>query len=136
MAKVRLKNHMVLADGSFVKRNSIIDDKLVPEKLRDQVDYEDLAGREGKVMVLHETRYEEKRMLNGHPAWFPTTIQAGELVERKLLPSILKEGIHFVTEWDEQMRAKARYEEEEREQKLLQPEPLKTYETTLGWKVK
>jgi hypothetical protein len=114
MAKVRLKNHMILADGRFVKRNSIIDDKLVPEKLRDQVDYEDLAGREGKVMVLHELTYQREQMLDGYPAWFPTTVRAGELVERKYLFEALKEGIDYVSEWDEQTRANARYEEEER----------------------
>jgi len=136
MAKVRLKNHLILADGTFVKRNSIIDDKLVPEKLRDQVDYEDLAGREGKVMVLHETRYQEKRMLNGQPAWLPTTIRAGELVERELLPSACQEGIDFVTDWDKRMRVKARDEEEDREQKLLQPSEPLAYDPMTGWKAK
>jgi hypothetical protein len=131
MAKVRAKNNLILADGTFVKRNTVIDDKGLPEHIRKRLDYEDLSGREGKVMVLHETRYEEKRMLNGYPAWFPTTIRAGELVERKLLPSACKEGIDFVSEWDDRMRAKARYEEEEREQKLLQPEPPGTYGTSL-----
>ena len=85
-------------------------------------------------MVLHQTTYQEKQWLNGQPAWFPTTIVAGELIERKLLPSILQEGIHFVTEWDEQMRAKARHQEEQQEQKLLQSDPLEIRESGMsGW---
>jgi hypothetical protein len=79
-------------------------------------------------------------MLNGHPAWFPTTVRAGEIVERKLLPSCCKEGIDFVTEWDDKLRAKVRYQEEQREQKLLQSDPLEIRESGMkgleGWSIR
>jgi hypothetical protein len=121
---------MILTDGSWAERNTVVDDQLVPAEMRAELlDYEDLSGHKGKVMVLHETRYEEKRMLNGQPAWVPTTIQAGELIERELLPSMCKEGTHFVTEWDEKLRARTRYEAEQEEQKLLQSDPLQIRES-------
>ena len=134
--KARCRNSLIL-NNAWVERNTVIDDQLVPEKLRATLlDYEDLSEHGGKVMVLHEIRYQEKRMLNGQPAWLPTTIRAGELVERELLPSACQEGIDFVTAWDKRMRVKARDEEEDREQKLLQPEPPGTYDTMTGWKAK
>jgi hypothetical protein len=127
--KARCRNSLIL-NNTWVERNTVIDDQLVPEKLRATLlDYEDLSECGGKVMVLHEIRYEEKRMLNGYPVWLPTTVRAGALVERKLLPSICKEGIDFVTEWDEQLRARTRYEVEQEEQKLLQSDPLSIRET-------
>jgi hypothetical protein len=136
--KVRAKQNIILADGTFVKRGTILDDKVITERVRKYVDSEDLSGKEGKVMVLHELSYEEKRMFNGQPAWFPTTVRAGEVVERKLLSSCFKEGIDFVSEWDEKLRAKVRYEEAQEEQRLLQPDPMKTYEigNVGGWSIR
>jgi hypothetical protein len=134
--KARCRNSLIL-NNAWVERNTVIDDQLVPEKLRATLlDYEDLSERGGKVMVLHETRYQEKRMLNGQPAWLPTTIRAGELVERELLPAACQEGIDFVTDWDKRMRVKARDEEEDREQKLLQPSEPLAYDPMTGWKAK
>ena len=128
--KARCRNSIILIDGSWAKRNTVVDDQLVPAEMRAELlDYSDLSGRGNLVMVLRETTYQKKQWLNGQPAWFPSTIAAGELVDRRLLPAFLQEGIHFVTEWDEKLRARTRYEAEQEEQKLLQSDPLQIRES-------
>jgi hypothetical protein len=50
---VRAKTNIILADGRLIKRNGLVDDKLIPEHMRETVDAEDLAGRERQVMLVY-----------------------------------------------------------------------------------
>ena len=133
--KARAKTNIILPDGTFVKRNTVIDDSLVPEKMRrDKLDYEDLSECEGQVMLIHGLGCCDKK---GY--WM--TLTAGELIRLKDIPERvredLKEGVHYVTQWTQKDHLRLREEETQREQKLLQSEPLETYNTTLaGWNVK
>jgi hypothetical protein len=101
--KVRAKNNIILEDGTFVKRGTVLDDKEIAPHMRTakHVDYEDLSGQRGLVMVLHQITYQEERSLDGHPAWFPTTVQAGAVIKKKFVEGWTKEGIDYVTKWKE-----------------------------------
>ena len=132
--KARAKTHIILPDGTFVKRNSVIDDSLVPEKMRHKFDYEDLSERQGQVMLIHGLGCCDK---NGY--WM--SLAAGELIRWEDIPErtreSLKEGVHYVTQWTQKDHLRLREEETQRELKMLHPESLETYDTTLaGWKVK
>ena len=48
--KVRLKTNFI-TDGKFYARESIVDDAIIPEHLRNEVAAYDLEDRDGKVLV-------------------------------------------------------------------------------------
>jgi hypothetical protein len=58
MAKVCLVTNMMI-DGELVKRGTVIDEEKIPERLRTEkyVNYADLSGRDGQVMLLHGLMY-------------------------------------------------------------------------------
>lgn len=129
----KAKTQLILPDGTFVKRNSVIDDSLVPEKMRHKLDYEDLSEQEGQVMLIHGFGCCDK---NGY--WMSLT--GGELIRLDQIPERTREGLRegkdYVRNWTRADHLRLREEETQRQLKLLQPEPLETYQTTLGWKAK
>jgi hypothetical protein len=134
--KVRAKNNMILEDGTFVKRNTVIDDKQLPEHMRtaDRIDYEDLSETDGHVMLLHGLGFCK------HDGYW-MSITSGELIRLSDIPErvreCLKEGVDYVTEWNRKDHLRLRELETQRQQKLLQSDPLEFYDTTLsGWKIK
>jgi len=132
--KARAKTNIILADGTFVKRNTVIDDSVVPEKMRPKFNYEDLSEREGQVMLINGLGCCDK---NGY--WMSLT--AGELIRLDQIPERvrenLKEGVHYIKDWTKKDHLRVREEETQRQLKMLQSEPLETYETTVtGWKIK
>jgi hypothetical protein len=69
------------------------------------------------------------------------SLTAGELIRSDQIPERiredLKEGKDYITNWTRADHLRLREQETLRQQKLLQSEPLETYDTTLaGWKVK
>jgi hypothetical protein len=131
--KARCRNSIILTDGRWADRNSIIDDQLVPEGLRASLlDYKDLSACEGQVMLIHGLGCCDKR---GY--WM--SLSAGELIRWEDIPERtredLKEGVHYVTNWTQADHLRLREEETQRQLKMLQPEPLE-YDTMTGWKAK
>jgi hypothetical protein len=111
----------------------LLDDKLIPERLREHVDSEDLEGKEGRVMLLHGlTFFEEKVAGDGQLMGLPVTLTSGELVKWKSIPrrtqESLKEGYDYTWAWTEKDHLRLRYEETVRQQMALQSDPLKTYD--------
>jgi hypothetical protein len=127
---------LILTDGTWAKRNSVIDDQSVPAEMRAELlDYEDLSECGGQVMLIHGLACCDKK---GY--WMELT--AGELIRWEDIPERtregLKEGVHYVTNWTQKDHLRLREEETQRQLKMLQSEPLETYDTTAmtGWKVK
>jgi hypothetical protein len=123
----------MILDNTWVKRNTVIDDQLVPEELRASLlDYKDLSACGGQVMLIHGLACCDKR---GY--WMSLT--AGELIRLDQIPARtredLKEGVHYLTQWTQKDHLRLREEETQRQLKMLQPEPL-TYDTMAGWKTK
>jgi hypothetical protein len=127
--KARAKTHVILTDGSFVKRNSVIDDELVPEKFRSKLDYDDLSPCEGLVMLPRGLGFNK-----ADGSWLSVT--AGELVKLSDIPERilekLTEGVDYIVNWTQQEHLRLREEATQRELQLLTPEPLET--TLTGWK--
>jgi hypothetical protein len=127
--QARCRTHIILADGTLVKRNTVIDDQLVPEKMRPKLDYEDLSEHEEQVMLVHGLGFCGE---NGY--WM--NLSAGELIRLEDIPvrirENLKEGVDYIVNWTQKDHLRLREEETQRELKMLQPEPL---EIDPGWKV-
>jgi hypothetical protein len=134
--EARCRNNIILSDGTWVKRNTVIDDQLVRAELRAKLlDYEDLSECEGQVMMIYGLACLDKK---GY--WM--SISAGELIRWEDIPERtregLQEGVHYKRDWTQREHLRLREEEAQRQLQMLQPEPLETYETSLsaGWKVK
>lgn len=103
--KCRLRQN-VIAVGKFYQRDSIIDDAMLPERLRDSghVDY-DLESREGKVLILRDLSFHsvQKPGSDGIPTAYPVHVAAGELLELTRVPpdcrERLREGEDFKSAW-------------------------------------
>jgi hypothetical protein len=134
MAKCRLKCN-VLIDGKLLKRGEIVDDAELTPLFRGEqyVDHQDLAGREGKVMLLHGLQFTVDQVVQGQLSSFPCQLTMGELIDLETIPERqrqdLREGVDYVTEWTEEQRQKLRHEETQRDLKYFQPsDKLEVYD--------
>jgi hypothetical protein len=131
----------MILDGDLVKRGTVLDDEKIPEHMRTEqyVNYADISGRDGQVMLLHGLGYYSEQVVDGVRTGFRVFLTAGELIRLTDIPPRqregLQEGVDYVVEWTEKQRVRLRHEETERQQEFLQPEPMKTYDLG-GWKVK
>jgi hypothetical protein len=128
----------MIIDGEMVPRGTVVDEEKIPKHMRTEkyVNKVDLSGRDGLVMLLHGIGYTSEQVVAGTIMGYPVFLTQGELIRLSDIPPRqregLKEGVDYITEWNEKQRGKLRHEETERRQEFLQPEPIKTYD--LGWK--
>lgn len=123
----------MILDDKWVNRNTIVDDKLVPEKLRAELlDYEDLSECGGEVMLLNGLACIDKK-------GFWMTLSPGATIRWEDIPPRtregLKEGVHYVKNWTQKEHRRLLEEAEQRELKMLQPEPLNYEDAMTGWKI-
>lgn len=87
MANVRLKVNMIIG-GKNYPRDSVLDDQLVPERLRSKEYIASLEDKEGRVMALRDLHYQSlpRPSASGIPTSFPTFVAAGELIDLAQVP--------------------------------------------------
>jgi hypothetical protein len=124
MAKCRLKNNVIGSDGKFLKRGSLIDDQQLPSHMRTKefVDYKDLSGREGQVLLLHGVIYTSDQFDHTTGQWvgYPITLAAGELITlEEAQHQGWVEGADFKSDWSPEDQYKVRQEQEALENELM-----------------
>jgi hypothetical protein len=111
MAMVRLRTNIVLPEAKLLVVNSVVDEIEIPEHLRTEeyVDRDLEAASKGLVMLLVDVVFSERvKRSDGVKESFQKTVAGGELIRLDEIPprerEHLKEGEHYLTEWDEQER--------------------------------
>ena len=126
--KVRLKTNLI-ADGKFYARDSIVDDAIVPEHLRNEVAAYDLEDRDGKVLVLRDLTFQSipKAGSDGIHTSYPVHAAAGEVLDLNQVPALhrkqLKEGTDYATKWTNDERAQLQKAAQEVYLKHFESEP-------------
>ena len=134
--KCRLKVN-VIADGKNYPRDSIIDDAILPERLKAEVaDYE-LENKDGKVLLLRDLSFqsEPRPMSDGVRTNFPVFVGKGETLDLSQIPEgkrrELVEGEDYKVDWS--------FADQDEQRRSSEKEYLKQFETEqpevpTGWK--
>jgi hypothetical protein len=127
--KCRLKVNTI-SGGKFIKRDSIVDDSILPEHLRtDAYVADDLADRSGKVLLLRDLSFMSlpRSSASGIATSFPVHLAAGELLELNQVPASkresLVEGLDYKTDWTFEEAAQLQKAQEDIYAHAIETEP-------------
>jgi hypothetical protein len=125
----------MIVGGKHLSRGQVVDDSLLTDLLKggQYVDYEDLGGRENRVLLLQGITYtrDEFDPVTKQRIGYPITLARGELVRLDEIPERqrqdLREGIDYKRDWVEADRMQLREKETQEYLKHFQPEPSLDY---------
>jgi hypothetical protein len=134
MRQIRLK-HNIITDSGMLMRDSVVDEDKVPEHLRTEelITYDDLEGRQGRVLLLHGITYtNEPQRYGSQRMSFPVTLSMGELVRLSDIPerqrADLISGKDYLEDWTEKDRLKLRHQETQRDLQSFEANKIEFYD--------
>ena len=111
----------------------MLDESKIPESLKHVCSYEDLEGKEGKVLLLQGITYNTDQIdpVTKQRTGYPITLARGELVRLDEIPERQRtdwvDGREYKSDWQESDRPQLRDQETEQYMKQFQPEPRFDY---------
>jgi hypothetical protein len=126
--KCRLLQNLIIG-GKHFSRGIVLDDSKIPENLREYCSYEDLEGKEGRVLLLEGITYNTEQIdpVTKQRTGYPITLARGELVRLDEIPLRQRtdwvDGREYKSDWVEADRVQLRQEETQEYMKQFQPEP-------------
>lgn len=101
--KVRLKQN-VIVDGKFIERDSVVDDQILPERLRTEAVIGDLEDR-SQALVLKEMNFNTSHVDHeGFKVSQPVMLGVGQLISAREIPDSWIEGRDFKYSWTPEER--------------------------------
>jgi hypothetical protein len=127
--KCRLLVNTIL-NGGFVERGSMIDDQLLPDRLKTEAYIAYDQG--GEVMLLRHLNSTTTRLSDdGVATNFPEWRSAGEVVPKEKIPGDWREGEDYLSSWTPEQRREVQEKANEAYLKQFQPEPVAV---PTGWR--